>query len=271
MSRRSSRAVRHRRCYHSIILGEHPTRPQPVLGLALGKHPTWPQSMLGLVLLRGQALGGSVLPSSLPTRSLHLHPSFIQSIVPAGLRARASSSSFVEVAARPNGTYLSVHPVDCCIGSSPWSAAHARPYVPSFLWPSSHRRGSRTARPLNGPPASPTTALLFLPTCSFVRDFGKLAADMSTRFSSSREGEERVCERERGAKQDEAPGRAKRLIECWGTGSHTRDARARPWAPRDVRLPFLPSTETNRRRFHDPSVRAFPRSFRPSNSRRRKS
>ena len=47
--------------------------------------------------------------------------------------------------------------------------------------------------------------------------------------------------RERGAKQDEAPGRAKRLIECAGHRvTHKRDARARPWAPRDVRLPFLP-------------------------------
>ena len=72
-----------------------------------GKHPTRPQSVLGLALLRGQALGGSVLPSSLPTRSI-LHP-YHPSIVPAGLRARASSSSFVEVAARPNGTYLSFY------------------------------------------------------------------------------------------------------------------------------------------------------------------
>ena len=110
----------------------------------------------------------------------------------------------------------------------------------NLSWPPSHRRGSRTARPFNGPPASPTSTLLFLPTSSFVRDFGKLGTNMSARFSSSREGEERVRvrERERGAKQDEAPGRAKRLIECRGTGSHTRDARARPWAPRDVRLPF---------------------------------
>ena len=144
-----------------------------------------------------------------------------------------------------------------CPKPTPYERGPMPSPIPSFLWPSSHRRGSRTARPFNGPPASPTTALLFLPTCSFLRDFGKLGTNMSARFSSSREGEERVCERERGAERHEALGRAKRLTKCVGhtVGNQRGPAQARSPSEALGAGRRAPPLSSNRRHIDLPSVR----------------